>query len=162
MVAELFHGRAVAPTAFRILGNQGADRLKAALAVLEQLYYDSDAAAAAAMFNSLINGHPFADGNKRFAIVATQVALLRNSILAAISGDEWEALALSTARGDIGLHELRLFFEDRLVDAARPGEAAPRAPRAFSTKGGQDTGDIARTLEALTQIVRSWPTDPAP
>lgn len=158
MVAELFRERSAAPTAFRILGEQGADRLKAALAVLAQPYYESEAAAAAAMFNSLINGHPFADGNKRFAVVATQVALLRNKILAAISGDEWEALALSTARGDIGVHELSLFFEDRLVGAAPPGQPLSLKSRVSDSIDPEDWLEIARAIEALGEVVRSWDT----
>lgn len=107
--------------AFQFLGEQGAGRLDAALALLEVDYYESEAAAVAAMFYALINNHPFQDGNKRYAIVATQVSLMMNGRLAIASSEEWETLALSVARGDVGVDELREFFDNRIFDVTQEG-----------------------------------------
>jgi len=79
MVDVLYQSRGVLTPAFQFLGGgDGESRLMGALGVLGQPYYEDDAAAAAAMFVSLVKDHPFFDGNKRFAVVATNVAMTRN------------------------------------------------------------------------------------
>jgi death-on-curing protein len=107
MADELYRGRAPMP-AFQFLGGaQGEAKLDAALALLESPYYANASAAASAMFNALINNHPFQDGNKRFAVVATQVALVLNGMVLVALGEEWESLALGVAAGSTGIATVR-------------------------------------------------------
>lgn len=99
--------------AFQFLGNEGEGRLDAALALPGHDYYHSDAHATACMFWALVQDHPFRDGNKRYAIVATNVFLMLNGCICLISNEEWEVLALSVARRDTAVEEITVFFESR-------------------------------------------------
>ena len=111
--------------AFRFLGEEGRWRLDAALALPSMEYYASDCDATAAMFVALVQDHPFQDGNKRYAIVATTVFLMLNGRLCTISNDEWEILALSVARSDIHAPELSAFLSDRMhnvIEDPKPDE----------------------------------------
>lgn len=133
-------------------GEQGAGRLDAALALLESGYYDSDASATAAMFNALINNHPFQDGNKRYAIVATQVSLMTNGMLLVASSDEWEVLALSVARGDLDVDQLEKFFSNRLLDTAL--EPTAEQLQQWSDEMGREAlADMERMARAATLVV---------
>src|SRR5689334_16081895 len=114
MASELYAGRGHDMPAFQF-DSQGAGRLRGALGVIEhEHYYGSEPAVIAAFFRSLVMDHPFKDGNKRFAIVATQVLMIFNGRYVLATGDEWEILALSTARGDLDIDALEVFFEERL------------------------------------------------
>lgn len=151
-MADELYGRHAPMPAFQFLGEQGAWRLDAALALLESAYYDSDASATAAMFNALVNNHPFQDGNKRYAIVATQVSLMSNGKLLVASSDEWEVLALSVARGDVDVNQLEKFFGNRLFDITL--EPTAEQLQQWSDEMGREAlADLERMARAATLVV---------
>jgi death-on-curing protein len=55
-----------------------AGLLDAALALPRQPYYPTTIDKAAALFRSMTKNHPFADGNKRIAVVLTEIFLNEN------------------------------------------------------------------------------------
>jgi len=55
---------------------------------------------AAALLESLINNHPFVDGNKRTGITATAMFLQNNNYSLTISNQELESFVLSIASGE--------------------------------------------------------------
>ena len=65
----------------------------------EELYPDIFAKAAALM-QSLVNNHPFVDGNKRVGIAATALFLQRNGHRLVASNQEVEEFTLAVARGE--------------------------------------------------------------
>lgn len=138
--------------AFSFLGDEGVGRLDAALALVEHGYYDSDAHSTASMFWALVQDRPFQDGNKRFAVVATNVFLMLNNSLGIISNDEWEMLALSVARKDVTIEALTTFFETRigLMDALDQTWAERMADEA----GPEALAEVTRTMTGLKNHIR--------
>lgn len=61
---------------------------------------------AAAMFSSLAQHHPFFDGNKRFAWVATLTFLELNGVIIDMPIDEAFELVLGVAQSQLGLDEI--------------------------------------------------------
>lgn len=55
---------------------------------------------AAALMQSLVNNHPFVDGNKRVGIAATALFLQRNGHRLVASNQKVEELTLAVARGE--------------------------------------------------------------
>lgn len=81
----------------------------------QDLYPDVISKAAALGF-SLIQGHPFVDGNKRIGHAAMEVTLLLNGYEIHADVDDQEHLVLSVASGDID-HES---FETWVRTVAKP------------------------------------------
>ncbi|MEO5800670.1 MAG: type II toxin-antitoxin system death-on-curing family toxin [Gemmatimonadales bacterium] len=78
--------------------------LEAAIAQPRQTYvgvdlYPSLVAKAAALGFSLIQNHPFVDGNKRVGHAALEVMLLLNGVVLSATVDESEQLILDVASG---------------------------------------------------------------
>ncbi len=139
--------------AFSFLGSEGVGRLDAALALIEHDYYDSDAHATASMFWALIQDHPFQDGNKRFAIVATNVFLMLNNSLGVISNEEWELLALSVARKDATIEALTTFFETRISSMDVLDQTW--AERMADEAGPEALAEVTRTIRGLRNHIRN-------
>ncbi len=66
---------------------------------------------AAALMDSLIRNHPFLDGNKRTAIAATGLFLLRNGIRLMASNDALEKFTLEVAHTTKQIEELAVWFQ---------------------------------------------------
>ena len=64
--------------AFHLAGSEGAGRLASALAQPRVPYHRTAQRKAAALHYSLNKNHPFVDGNKRLAVAAMELFLLRN------------------------------------------------------------------------------------
>ena len=153
LAEELYGERGHHMPAFCFLGDEGLGRLDGALALVEHAYYESEAHATACMFRALVQDHPFQDGNKRFAIIATSVVLLLNRRLAVISNGEWEVLALGVAQNDVTIAGLTEFFASRIgLPLAEDfsewaGRMREEAPREALT-------EVARTMVALREHIR--------
>jgi death-on-curing protein len=65
----------------------------------------------AALMESLINNHPFVDGNKRIGITATAMFLQANSYSLATSNRELEAFVLSVASGEQTLESIAAWLK---------------------------------------------------
>lgn len=65
---------------------------------------------AAALMESLILNHPFVDGNKRVAITAASLFMLRNGRRVVVGNDELEQFTLQVVNGRPPLDELSLWF----------------------------------------------------
>lgn len=63
--------------------------------------YRSLAEKAAALLESIAIGHPFLDGNKRAAFVATNTFLLLNGVRGSFAEDDMYSLVLAVASGEL-------------------------------------------------------------
>jgi death-on-curing protein len=82
--------------------------------------YPSLAAKAAALGHSLIQNHPFVDGNKRIGHGAMEVFLFLNGQEIAASVDEQEEVIIGVASGKISRIELCEWVGQHLVQRKRP------------------------------------------
>ena len=96
--------QAAAKQPFDLLNPAG---LHAALAAPKQAVFGEEMRAgahakAAILFLRLIQNHPFYDGNKRIAVAALQLFLLRNQVTLDASETEMLGLAQGVALGELG------------------------------------------------------------
>jgi death on curing protein len=89
----------------------GFGRLEAAAATPQASMFGQDlypgvTEKAAALCQAIVRAHPFSDGNKRVALVALDVFLVRNSRALAATNDEVYATIMALARGELGREEL--------------------------------------------------------
>ena len=82
--------------------------------------YPSLAAKAASLGHSLIQNHPFVDGNKRIGHGAMEVFLFLNGQEIAASVDEQEEVIIGVASGKISRIELSEWVGQHLVERKRP------------------------------------------
>ena len=80
----------------------------------EDLYPDL-ASKAAALMHSLVQNHPFIDGNKRVGVMAAELFLLVNGAELAVNDHDLEQLTWSVARGEVDVASLAIWFRQRLV-----------------------------------------------
>ncbi len=66
---------------------------------------------AASVMHSLIKNHPFTDGNKRTAIAAASIFLLRNNYSLKASNKELERFTLKVASENVELQEMAYWFK---------------------------------------------------
>ncbi|NPV58753.1 MAG: type II toxin-antitoxin system death-on-curing family toxin [Actinobacteria bacterium] len=76
----------------------------------EHLHKSLPAMAAAYLFH-ICKGYPFADGNKRTAVVAAEIFLNINGLELDVSNEELKQLCLGVAAGAISKEEAVAFFE---------------------------------------------------
>jgi death-on-curing protein len=70
---------------------------------------------AAALLESLCGNHPFVDGNKRVAYVATDVFMGMNGWSLAPTQDEIVEFMIRVAAGDVRKEEIRIWLEERSI-----------------------------------------------
>lgn len=78
--------------------------------------YPTLADKAAAFAYSLINNHPFVDGNKRVGHAAMEIFLILNGYEIEASTDEQERVILSVASGSINREELKDWLNLHIVE----------------------------------------------
>jgi len=83
----------------------------------EDLYRDL-ADKAAALMHSLLQNHPFVDGNKRVAAMAMELFLVANEHKLLASDDELEELTFAAARGELATEPIAIWIRQRLRAAA--------------------------------------------
>ena len=94
--------------------NQGA--LEAAVFRPQTGYYDDVSEEVAALFESLVNNHPFLDGNKRVGFAATHTFLLLNGFdLNLSSGAAFEFMMKAIEAGKFRFALLREWISAHLV-----------------------------------------------
>ncbi len=59
---------------------------------------------------SLINNHPFVDGNKRAGIAAAGLFFVRNGLRLIADNDELEQFTLQVAQGFVDVDQLDVWF----------------------------------------------------
>ena len=79
----------------------------------EDLYRDL-ADKAAALLHSLVQNHPFIDGNKRVGAMAMELFVVANEHDLRARGDELAALVLAVARGELAAEALAIWIRQRL------------------------------------------------
>ena len=77
----------------------------------EDLYPDLLSKAAAFAF-SLVQGHPFVDGNKRIGHASLEVALLLNGYEIIADVDDQECIVLGVASGEVDLDSFTVWVRD--------------------------------------------------
>ena len=82
--------------------------------------YPTLAAKAGALGYSLIQNHPFVDGNKRIGHAAMEVFLWLNGHEIEASVDEQERIIIGVASGTISRVEFSEWLNQNLVDRRRP------------------------------------------
>jgi death-on-curing protein len=91
--------------------------------------YPTVVAEAGAMGFSLIQGHPFVDGNKRIGHAAMEVFLVLNGFEIVASTDDQETMVLAVAAGSANRLELTAWLELRQQrDRSRPRAARCAEP----------------------------------
>jgi len=83
----------------------------------EDLYRDL-ADKAAALLHSLVQNHPFIDGNKRVGAMAMELFVVANEHDLRARGDELAALVLAVARGELAAEALAIWIRQRLRTVA--------------------------------------------
>jgi death-on-curing protein len=83
--------------------------------------YSSLAAKAAALGYSLINNHPFVDGNKRVGHAAMEALLMLNGFELSAGVDESEVEVLAVASGERTRDDLQAWVERHLVPLTSSG-----------------------------------------
>jgi len=78
--------------------------------------YGSIAEKAAALGFSVINNHPFVDGNKRVGHAAMEVFLLLNGFEIEASAEDQEKVILDVASGEIGRQEFVNWLRNHIVE----------------------------------------------
>ena len=76
--------------------------------------YDDLAAKAAALMHSLVQNHPFVDGNKRVAVAAAELLLDANGYLLLARDDELEEVTHAAARGELAAEAIAVWIRQRL------------------------------------------------
>ena len=104
--------------AFQLRGESGRSALLSALGQPQWPYYRTLPEKAGVLHYALNKNHPFADGNKRFALTAMETFLLLNQASLLATADEAEAFALGVAAGDIGREASIDFVRRRTLRAA--------------------------------------------
>lgn len=141
--------------AFQIRGAEAEGNLASALAAPQWHYYRTLAEKAAVLHDRLNKGHPFADGNKRFALTALLVFLGRNNALLIASDDELLDFSLSVADGTLDQGEACRFTSLRVFDREWTEEEIARWAERVDERPGEGQR-IAEALAAWRQ--RSHPT----
>jgi death-on-curing protein len=102
-----------------------AGRIEAAIARPYSGYHRSIAAKAAALFEAIVNNHGFVDGNKRTAVLLTDLLIWRSGY-AFRPMDEAERFnaalvefAVSVARNDLTFDEIVGWFSERVTPRPR-------------------------------------------
>jgi death-on-curing protein len=85
----------------------------------EELYPDL-ASKAAALGHSLIQNHPFVDGNKRIGHAAMEVFLLLNGYEIEATVDEQEEITIDVASGKVARTDLSEWLRAHVVVKNRP------------------------------------------
>lgn len=99
--------------AFRLRGKEGRNALLGALGQPQWPYHRTLPEKAGVLHYALNKNHPFADGNKRFALTAMEVFLLVNRAVLVASAKEAEGFALGVADGTIGREDSIEFVKRR-------------------------------------------------
>jgi death-on-curing protein len=100
-------------------GTRDAGLLESALARPENLaaYGDPDIAALAAAYGfGIVRNHPFVDGNKRAALIATELFLALNGFDLVVDDLECVVTILSLAAGEIDEGEFAAWLREHLVE----------------------------------------------
>ena len=80
----------------------------------EDLYPDIYVKAAALMY-SLVNNHPFVDGNKRVGIAAAAIFFISNGFSLTATNEELEQFTLLVAQGAISVEQIVSWFIQYVV-----------------------------------------------
>lgn len=99
-------------------GIRDAGLLESALARAENLaaYGDPDAAALAAAYGfGIVRNHPFVDGNKRAALIATELFLAMNDFELVVDDAECVLTVLALAAGELEEAEFAGWLREHLV-----------------------------------------------
>ncbi len=103
------------------LGLRDRGALKSAVAQPEMTFggddlYPTVAEKAAALGHSLIQNHPFVDGNKRVGHAAMEVLLVLNGYEISASVDEQEKIVLSVASGHMSRAEFGEWLKQHVAE----------------------------------------------
>lgn len=100
-------------------GVRDGGALESALFRPQTGYYRDVIEEAAAMFESLVQNHPFVDGNKRTAFAATDVFLRMNGIVLDIDDIEaYDFIVGSLEQGRLDLERIDRWLREQIDDGA--------------------------------------------
>ncbi len=126
VISTLTEGLADDGLRMRLRGNDGRERLLSALDQPRWSRYRSLPDKAAALHFFLNKGHPLVDGNKRFAVAATDTFLYINGADFFGTDSDVVNLALGVADGTVSLKALTTSFRARVFRIAWSNEETVR------------------------------------
>ena len=133
--------------AFQLRGSEGRHALLSALDQPRWPYYRTLPEKAGVLHYSLNKNHPFADGNKRFALTAMEVFLLLNRAVLLATPGEAKAFALGVAKGSLGKEESIDFVRRRTF---RLGWSDRTYRRWFERLPPEEQAVVAEEIEGPT------------
>lgn len=89
--------------------------LRSALARPYSGYYASISEKAAALVEGIVRNHGFADGNKRTALLISNILVRKSGFINTASDDEFVHQITAIASGTLSFDELKTWFEEVLV-----------------------------------------------
>jgi len=81
----------------------------------QQELYPEPQDKAAAIIESIVKNHPFADGNKRTGYILMRLVLMENQVDIQASEDEKYEFVLKIAEGRLNFEEIKSWIEKRLI-----------------------------------------------
>ena len=75
---------------------------------------------AAALMSSLVNNHPFVDGNKRVGIAAAGLFFVRNGHRLIAGNEEVERFTLLVAQGTVSVEQMAHWFGENVTSEHEP------------------------------------------
>ncbi len=133
--------------AFQLRGSEGRHALLSALDQPRWPYYRTLPEKAGVLHYSLNKNHPFADGNKRFALTAMEVFLLLNRAVLLATPAEAKAFALGVAKGSLAKEESIEFVRRRTF---RLGWSDRTYRRWFERLPPEEQAVVAEEIEGPT------------
>lgn len=133
--------------AFQLRGREGRHALLSALDQPRWSYYRTLPEKAGALHFSLNKNHPFADGNKRFALTAMEVFLLLNRAVLLATRAEAQSFALRVADGSLGRDESIEFVQRRTF---RTGWSEPAYRRWYYRLPPEERAIVAEEMKGPT------------
>lgn len=122
LIAALTEGLAGDGLRMRLRGSDGRERLLSALGQPQWPRYRGVAGKGAARHFFINKGHPFVDGNKRFAVAAMELFIEMKGHGLVASDDEIVELALGVADGSTSMARSALFLRRRVFNKGLPDD----------------------------------------
>ena len=98
-----------------LAGLVSIDSIESAIGRPYSGYHRSISSKAAALLEALVQNHGFTDGNKRTALLVTDLFIRRSGYeLTLINGERFDDLIVSVAEGIVSFDELKAWFKNRL------------------------------------------------
>ena len=140
--------------AFTLQGSAGEGRLSSALAQPQWPHHRTLQQKAAVLHYHLNRDHPFIDGNKRFAVAAMEMFVLRNDAMIFATDDELVDFSLRVASGEMSREDCALYLRRRTLRLTWTDE---QTDRWFDLMPAADAQAVVKAGEWLAERDEALP-----